>query len=266
MHGLVCECNAHPSGRTDPFSFKPFLIVPFASPVLPKVCIAFQLARSWRGLWPVPVPFFVFFSLFCGCLELLLPRPLTGSLSMADNLVWVSAYFPRPFRPNEVAHAYWRQQRQPGAVGTGAPPPLGMVPCLAASTGKPVVSCAAAPVAQAAPAVASPRRGSQGWRCLLPTRTMTTRAPAPAVSGADDPTCQPAARDSVTSCVRCRQHAFGVSFGRLPTATTAMMHSLAFAMTTRCGLTAGVLCRRRQADTALSLLTSVLIRSQLPSS
>ena len=36
---------------------------------------------------------------------------------MDDNHDWVSAYFPHPFRPNEVVQAYWREQQQPGAVG-----------------------------------------------------------------------------------------------------------------------------------------------------
>ena len=44
---------------------------------------------------------------------------------MADNHVWVSAYFPHPFRLNQVVHASWRAERQGGA---GASPPPGFLP------------------------------------------------------------------------------------------------------------------------------------------
>ena len=47
--------------------------------------------------------------------------------------------------------------------GTGALPAPDVVPGLAISTGTPVVSVATKLVTHAAPAVTSPRRGSQGW-------------------------------------------------------------------------------------------------------
>ena len=136
------------------------------------------------------------------------------------------------FRPNEV-QAFWSAQQQPGALGTGAPPPPGMVPCLAVSTGTLVVSSAAGPVVQAAAAGASTGRGRVGG--LLPTMMMTTKVLAPASPRrgylqvlnllrpqtlvCHDPTYQPATRDSVTSCLRCRQRALWDSFSSLPAST-----------------------------------------------
>ena len=205
-------------------------------------------------------------------MELLLPRPLTANLTMDGNHAWLSAYFPHPY-------AYWRQQRQPGAVGTGAPPPPGMGPCLAASTG----TLPQRPPLQQHPQLRAPGAAARVGRSLLSTRTMTARAPAPAVSGPPrrgylqvrnflHPRTFVCRRPQMSPCRQGFSHllrqmstARFLGFVRSTARCdfVSMMHSLAFAMTARCGLTAGVLCRRRQVDTPLSLLTSILIRSQL---
>ena len=114
--------------------------------------------------------------------------------------------------------------------GTSAPPSPGMVPCLAASTG----TLPQRPPLEQHPQLRAPGAAARVGRGLLPTRTMTTRAPAPQVSGPPRrgylqlPQLPPLTPTfvcrrphlSATSCVRCRQRAFWVSFGRLPAAST----------------------------------------------
>ena len=84
-----------------------------------------------------------------GSSELSLPAPPLESLAMADAYVWVSAYFPHPFRPNEVVQAFWKEERQgsTGAWRAGVSPPLGCVPDCASGEVKPdaAVSSAIAP-------------------------------------------------------------------------------------------------------------------------
>ena len=52
----------------------------------------------------------------CIC-KLLLAISQSRSQAMADNNVWVSAWFPHSFRPNELVQAYRKEERQ-GATGS----------------------------------------------------------------------------------------------------------------------------------------------------
>ena len=64
------------------------------------------------------------------------------------------AHLPLPFKPNEFVQMFWKEQRQPGVWGTGAPPLPGIVPCGAldaATTGMLVATAATMLVAQGAP-------------------------------------------------------------------------------------------------------------------
>ena len=80
---------------------------------------------------------------------------------MSDSLIWVSAQL-----HDVYVQMWWQEARQTSVRGTGAPPPLWSATCSgpdAASAGMHATPAATLPVAQAAPAVASPWRGSQGW-------------------------------------------------------------------------------------------------------
>ena len=114
------------------------------------------------------------------------------------------------------------------------------------------------------------------------TKLTTSRALAPAASDCPHRGCLQV--HSLLVCRRPHLSAYHQEYSRLlhrmSTArslgfvrltvhfdSVLMMELLAFAKTTRIGLTAGVLsCLARQADTLLSLLTSILIRNQLLSS
>ena len=53
---------------------------------------------------------------------------------MAEPFVWVSAFFPHPFRHNEPIQMYWKEVRQPRGPGRAgdpsSPPPPRTVPLL----------------------------------------------------------------------------------------------------------------------------------------
>ena len=174
---------------------------------------------------------------------------------------------------------WWRATRHPSVKGTGVPLPLGIATCSApdaASAGMHVESAATMLVAQAAPAVASPRRGSQGWGYSSDEVT-ASRALAPVASDCPHRGClqvHSLLRPRTFVCRRPHLSAYHLEYSRLlPRMSTArslgfviltvrfdsvlMMELLAFAKTTRIGLTAGVLsCLARQSDTLLSLLNS----------
>ena len=95
-----------------------------------------------------------------------MPCPFAGFLSVSDSLICVSAQLPHPFQPNVHVQMWWQETKHPCAERDRRSPPLGSAKCsipVAASAGMHLASAATMHLAQAAPAVASPRRGSQGW-------------------------------------------------------------------------------------------------------
>ena len=81
-----------------------------------------------------------------------LPGSPTPSSTLADKLVWVSAFMPQPFRRIQVIHVFWKEEHQPGAWGPAPPHFPGFVPCLAASTVTTVGPDGTTPTASAAAA------------------------------------------------------------------------------------------------------------------
>ena len=55
-----------------------------------------------------------------------LPGSQTPSLTLADKLVWVSAFMPQPLRRIQVIHVFWKEEHQPGAWVAGASPLPGL--------------------------------------------------------------------------------------------------------------------------------------------
>ena len=74
---------------------------------------------------------------------------------MSDAYVWVSAYYPHPFRPNAVVQAYWKEEPQPRAWGAGVSPPLGCVPDVAPGEARAHSIVPAAATGSVVPAVAT---------------------------------------------------------------------------------------------------------------
>ena len=147
---------------------------------------------------------------------------------MADNDVWVSVFMP-PLVLAERGDIFVFGRKSVSQECGGSPPPTGMVPCLAASTGTSVGPGDAGPVASAAAAEASPRRGSRGWGsssdeddCYHAAASSSKRAPAPCISSSSPPPPPPDSRtpttppvslppgDPVASCFSYRRHAHRV--------------------------------------------------------
>ena len=55
-----------------------------------------------------------------------LPGSPTPSSTLADKLVWVSAFMPQPFRRIQVIHVFWKEEHQPGAWGPAPPHSQGL--------------------------------------------------------------------------------------------------------------------------------------------
>ena len=116
---------------------------------------------------------------------------------MSDSLIGVSAQLPHPFQPDVYVQMWWQETRHPSVKGTRVPLPLGSATCSAPDAASAVVhvtSAATMLVARAAPAVASPRRGSQGWGSSFDdednyqgTGSMSQRLPTPWVSSSSQP-------------------------------------------------------------------------------
>ena len=149
------------------FKKKIFSVGPFwflISEVWHSFCVQTQLLRFL-------VPFSCFFVVFVRC-PVFLPvqkqlgvRLLSVPL-MSAAFIWVAAQVLHPFQHNVYVQMWWQEARQPSVRKTGVFPPLGNATCSApdaASAGLHATPSATMLVAQAAVAVASPRRGSQGW-------------------------------------------------------------------------------------------------------
>ena len=125
------------------------------------------------------------------------------------------------------------RNEHPSAKGTGVPPPLGSATCsipVAASAGMHLASAATTLVAQAAPAVASPWRGSQGWGSASDegenyqgTGSSSQRRPTPWTSCSSQPPPPPDDGVPTTRLSACHQ-VFSRPLRRMPT-----VHSLASA-------------------------------------
>ena len=132
-----------PFGLPDSFWCSAFSALLTFSPALPKVCMMFSRGCSWAPSSVLCallsfVPYRAQLSSHRGAFKLSLPIPLSVSLTMADAYVWVFAYFPHPFRPNQVIQAFWKEERQGSAEAwrAGVSPPPGCTPDTASSETK----------------------------------------------------------------------------------------------------------------------------------